>query len=82
MSNTFSVAPPVINPNLKTVLLYCQSRYNNIFFRTSQHLIFFITYKVAQQAWLFVPQKPLQPNVMLLSSLISSLISYKENEVL
>jgi hypothetical protein len=47
----------------------------------SQHLIFFITYKWAQQARLFVPGKPFPPSVMQHYVLLNPFASYRENKV-
>ncbi len=46
----------------------------------SQHFIFFMTYEWTQKAFVFVPRKPLKPNVIEHSSLLGSFINYKEND--
>jgi hypothetical protein len=48
----------------------------------SQHFTFLGTYKWAQWAWVFVPDKSLQPSAMYHFSLLGPFVSYEENEVL
>jgi hypothetical protein len=48
----------------------------------SWYFIFFLAYKWVQKARVFVRGMPFQPSVMWHSSLLSSFLSYKENEQL
>jgi hypothetical protein len=48
----------------------------------SEHLIFFLTYKLDQYVRVFSTGKPFQLIVMKLSSLLYWFVSYEENEVL
>ncbi len=45
------------------------------------HFIFFLPYAWTQQAKVFLPDKSLHPNVMLLSSLFAPLLNHEWNEV-
>jgi hypothetical protein len=48
----------------------------------AQHLMFFVTYKWAKKATVFVPGRPFQPNVMQHSSLLGPFASHEGNKVL